>query len=354
MRFSSWCLPFVLLGCGSSSVSVAPDDAAITDASDALDAVADDATSDVTTDAITDASDGAAPTLRACATTGKGGIAGDVCYLLTPAESGLPAAGVNATVDQYALRPTSGARGKLVLFFNGSGGSPAAGTRPSPTTNFYTTARAAGLHLFAVSYRSDDAIGVLCKGDDACFLPTRRTVLTGVYEAGAPASLKGITADEGAFARLLAGLQTLAAGDPSGGWDAFLDPTATKPVDRIRWSKLIPAGHSQGGGHAALVGRSFAVDRVVALSSPCDQTATGPASWLDVSKSTYATSPAAAYYGLGAPGDTVCTGYPAIWTALGMATSRQHADAVVCAGAAAHGATIECVENAPVWTTMLQ
>ena len=67
--------------------------------------------------------------LRACATTGNGAVAGDTCFLLTPAESGLPAAGHRAGIDQYALRPTASARGKLVVFFNGSGGGPAAGPR---------------------------------------------------------------------------------------------------------------------------------------------------------------------------------------------------------------------------------
>jgi len=343
-----------LLGCGSNTTEIAdtsPDGAADVD-TDAIAEAASDAPDAITPE--TDAPGDASATLRPCPTTGKGAVAGDACFLLTPAESGLPPGGVNATVDQYALRPTSGARGKLVVFFNGSGGSPLAGARGSATANFYATARAAGLHVVALSYRSDDAIGVLCKGDDACFLPTRRTVMTGVFESGAAPSLAGIAVHEGALARLHAALTTLAARDPSGGWGAFVDPSAAKPVDRVKWSLVIAAGHSQGGGHAALVGKMFAIDRVVALSSPCDQTATGPASWLDVGKTPYATSPAAAFHGLGAPGDPICAGYPAIWESLGLAAARRHADATICAGSAAHGASLECVENAPTWTKMLE
>lgn len=344
-----------LLGCSSSTTEVA-DTGAVDDASDgATDAVVEAAPDTIgpdttTTDAPTDAT----KVLRPCPTTGKGAVAGDACFLLTPAESGLPASGVNATVDQYALRPTSGARGKLVVFFNGSGGSPLAGTRGSATANFYATARAAGLHVIALSYRSDDTIGSLCKGDDACFLPTRRTVMTGVFEAGAAPAVAGMAVHEGALPRLVAALATLSALDPSGGWGAFLDVGAAKPADRVKWSLVMAAGHSQGGGHAALIGKMFAIDRVVALSSPCDQTSTGPASWLDVGKTTYATSPAAAFHGLGAPGDTICSGYPAIWESLGLAAARRHADATVCAGAAPHGASIECPENAPTWTKMLE
>ena len=303
---------------------------------------------------VTDTADAPAGTLRRCPTSGRGAVAGDECFLVTPIESGLPAGGANANVDQYALRPASGARGKLVVFFNGSGGSPLAGTRGSPSENFYATARSVGLHVFAISYRSEDAVGVLCKGDDACYLPTRRAIVTGSYEMGAASALSGIATHEGALVRLYAGLSTLAARDPSGGWGAFIDSAATKPGERIRWSTIVAAGHSQGGGHAALLGKAFAIDRVVALASPCDQTASGPASWLDVSKSMFATSPAAKFHGLGAPGDVICSGYTAVWTALGIDVSRKHADATVCAGSAAHAAPLDCVENAAAWKKMFE
>lgn len=315
--------------------------------------VVDSATNEtaVTDSATTDVAAGA---LRRCPTTGRGAVTGDECLLLTPVESGLPPSGANANVDQYALRPTTGARGKLVVFFNGSGGSPLAGTRGSPSANFYATARAAGLHVLAISYRSDDSVGGLCKGDDACYLPTRRAIITGAFEMGAAPALSGIATHEGALLRLYAGLSTLAARDPSGGWGAFIDPAAEKPGERIRWSTIVAAGHSQGGGHAALLGKAFAIDRVVVLASPCDQTPSGPASWLDVSKSMFATSPATKFHGLGAPGDAICSGYPAVWSSLGMDASRKHADATVCAGSAAHSAPLECVENAAAWKKMLE
>ena len=342
-------LSLLIAGCSSSTQVVTVDSGTVDAASDVVVEGASDVASEVTPEVATDAGDA-----RRCATTGKGAVAGDVCLLLTPAECGL--SGANAAVNQYALRPVTGARGRLMIFFNGSGGSPLAGTKGTPATNFYTTARSAGLHVFAVSYRSDDSIGSLCKGDDACFLPTRRAILTGVSESGTASAVSSIAPAEGAYARIAGGLTYLAAHDPSGGWDAFFDASKSAPSERIRWSLVIATGHSQGGGHAALIGRSFAIDRVVALSSPCDQTAAGPASWLDATKSTYATSPAVAFHGIGAPGDTICPGYPASWTALGLDASRKHPDAIVCAGSTlgAHSATIECVENAPAWTSALE
>ena len=339
----------LLVGCGSeTSTAVAPTDAG-------TDVEPSDTVADTLGDTLVDTGTTAdAGSLRRCATSGKGAVVGDECFLLTPTESGLPASGANAAVDQYALRPSTGARGKLLVFFNGSGGSPTAGTRGSATESFYATARAVGLHVFAVSYRSDDSVGSLCKGDDACFLATRRTIMTGAFETGAAPSLMGIAAHEGAIVRVYAGLRSLAARDPAGGWGAFVDEGASKPLEKIRWSLVIASGHSQGGGHAAILGKTFALERVVALASPCDMTASGPSSWLDASKSTYVTSPASAFHGLGAPGDTTCSGYAAIWTTLGLDPSRKHADAIVCAGSLAHSAPLECVENAPAWKKMLE
>lgn len=290
--------------------------------------------------------------LRKCATSGRGALVGDACYLVSPAEAGLPASGAGATEDQYALRPTTNARGKLLLFLNGSGGSPR-GAVVSPTANFYISGRDAGLHVLGLSYRSDKAIGQLCSGVDACFEPARQTILRGAFQAGAPTELQGITADEGVYSRLYATLRTLAASDGGGGWDAFLTG-GTSAETSIVWSKILVSGHSQGGGHAALIGRDHAVDRVVMLSSPCDAVRNdAPATWLTKS-AVYKTDPSVAFQGLGAPGDAICPAYAAAWVALEMPGNARRGDATVCAGAGAHGASLGCTENAPTWAAMLR
>jgi hypothetical protein len=79
--------------------------------------------------------------LRRCPTTGQGAMEGEVCFVVSPAETGLEASGTNANVDQYALRPQTNARGALLVFFNGSGGSPRAGTGTA-AGSFYGVARA--------------------------------------------------------------------------------------------------------------------------------------------------------------------------------------------------------------------
>jgi hypothetical protein len=295
---------------------------------------------------------GATPMLRLC----PGKTVADNCFVLTPAESGLPESGANAMVDQYALRPTTAPlRHQLLLFLNGSGGSPQAAVAAG-ATNWYTTARDAGLHVLGVSYRSDEAIGNLCTGAtrDACFVPSRDTVLLGVYQSGAASSLATIRSDEGVYARMAAALVMLTAADPLGGWDAFIDLAQLKTAENsVRWDRVLVSGHSQGGGHAALLGRRHALARVLMLSSPCDGAGTNPASWL-ANDGTWATDPKTRFVGLGAPGDNTCPSYATAWTSLGMPASVGRTDASVCAGQSAHGATLFCASNALAWQLMLQ
>jgi hypothetical protein len=179
-------------------------------------------------------------------------------------------------------------------------------------------------------------------------------VLTGAPQAATAMALQGIVAHEGVYARVAAALVTLAAGDPSGGWEAFIDRAMmANPEQAIRWPLVMAAGHSQGGGHAALLGRRHPLARVIALASPCDRVGAASARWL-VNDGSYATDPTTRFFGLGAQGDTICAGYPAAWESLRMPASARQSDAVVCAGDQPHGAPIGCVENASRWERMLQ
>lgn len=289
--------------------------------------------------------------LGRCPTTGAGAMEGDVCFTVTPAEAGLPAEGSGATVPQYALRPPANARGQLVLFFNGSGGSPRAGTGTS-AGSFYGVARAQGFHVLAVSYLSGTAVGSLCRNDDACFEPTRATILTGIEQPGASTSLGEVAPDEGVFERVVATLRLLEAGDPMGGWARYLDASVTGDAERaIRWESVVVSGHSQGGGHAALIAKRQKVARAVMLASPCDGDGAAVASWL--SSATGWKTPPSDLRGLWTVGDTTCPRAPETWRALGMAASARRDDGPLCAGETAHAAPLRCASNASTWATML-
>lgn len=53
------------------------------------------------------------------------------------------------------------------------------------------------------------------------------------------------------------------------GWTQYLDDTGEAP----RWDRIAVGGHSQGSGHAAMIGRFFSVDRVLLFAG------TEPAPW---------------------------------------------------------------------------
>lgn len=56
----------------------------------------------------------------------------------------------------------------------------------------------------------------------------------------------------------------LAKEDPAGEWGEFL--ANGQPA----WSHIVIAGHSQGSGHAAYLGKLFSVERVLIFSGPQD------------------------------------------------------------------------------------
>ncbi|MFO0558054.1 MAG: hypothetical protein U0269_08540 [Polyangiales bacterium] len=354
MSFARSTFTLVALSLAACSPSPAPADALDRDAL-AQDALAQDA---VTNDAPApqDGSTLDAPnSTDASSSVGRCPSGLDPCFTLTPAATGLPSSGANADAEQYALRPASNPRGNLLVFLNGSGGSPRTAAA-TPTNNFYTVARDAGLHVLAVSYRSDDAVGQLCATAamrDACFLATRTTILTGRFQPGSATALSGIAEHEGVYARVLAALVTLHREDPAGGWGAFFDAARiATPEQAIRWPLVLASGHSQGGGHAALLGRRHALERVIALASPCDNVAGTPASWL-VNDGMYATDPATRFVGIAATGDRICSAFAAVWESLRMAPAARVADAVVCAGFDEHAAPLKCLENAGRWRAAL-
>lgn len=283
--------------------------------------------------------------LRQCPAAG-----GELCFLLTPAESGLKGQGADA--DQYALRPGDGARGQLLVFLNGSGGTPLSGAA-GLERSWYGIARAEGLHVLGVSYRSGAAVGTLCQGDDACFEPTRVSQVTGVLQPGAANALSDLLVDEGIEVRLASALRELARRDPAGGWADFLEPPDGGATE-VRWERLFVSGHSQGGGHAALLGKRHLVARVLMLASPCDALRDGqPAAWLSDATG-WATDPSTRFFGLWAQGDGTCAAAPAAWERLGMPATARDLTADVCSGQAAHSAPLTCVTNEARWRAMLR
>ena len=301
--------------------------------------------------------------LQSCPTSGLGGVPSQgACWVFSPASAGASTLGQNAGRLNYALEPPGSARSTLVVLLNGSGSNPSQLTNGT-TRNLFAAALESGNHVLAVAYRSDVAVVRMCDTRPDCYGASRSTLVTGVFANGADGSLADIREDEGIVARIDQALRTLAASRPQAGWDAFVRATAATPADRISWPRVIAAGHSQGGGHAAYLGKLFPMIRVVQFSATCDAAAGVPAPWT-AADSGWVTSPAASFFGLSAPtvftgglptaGDLNCPYHLAVWQNLGMPASNQDDNAVTCAGFDPHPASIVCPENYPRWVALFR
>jgi hypothetical protein len=292
-------------------------------------------------------------------------LAAAPCVTFTPEQAGANPSGDNATTAEYALEPAAAAKGAIVVQLNGSLGSPA-GQIADPTKNIYNAAAGAGFHVLGLAYRSTAIVGVLCKDNAPCFGATRKTLILGVRQPGAPLSLASIRVDEGIVARIDAALRLLAATRPTAGWGQFIaDPTAADASQRVAWSKVIASGHSQGGGHAAYLGQLFPLREVVQLSSTCDAVLAAPAPWTAAGE-TWGTSPALHFVGFAAPttfdaggnaiaGDTACPYHAAVWANMGLDPSRRHDDAATCgASGNTHSASVGCADNFERWGALYE
>ena len=103
----------------------------------------------------------------------------------------------------------------------------------------------------------------------------------------------------------------LARRHPEQGWSAFLNG------DEPRWDRIAAAGHSQGGGHAAMMGKELPLERVVMLSAPADCIGSGeePAPWLRRRGAT----PPENYFGFSHLRDPAIGRILSAWEALGLA-----------------------------------
>lgn len=216
----------------------------------------------------------------------------------------------NAAITQWrephliARNPQVPARNQLFLFFCGSYGIPA---RQRLIT---TLAARLGYHAINLSYPNSWTVGGLCRGsqDPDCHGQVRLDVLDG----GGRSGLLQIRAAESIENRLRSLLAYLATQAPAQGWECFLDN-----MGGIDWSSLVIAGHSQGGGQAAIIGKRYRVARVIMLAAPVDhlRTLQCPAAWLSAPGAT----PSDRYYGFVHQADQGFEHIKRSWELLGMA-----------------------------------
>lgn len=151
--------------------------------------------------------------------------------------------------------PQSVSHHRLFLFLVGTG------NQAISSLNIDSVFAGWGYHAISLDYENS-VLAASCthNPDSSTFDRYREAIVT-----GAPVSEKiQVKPADSILNRFQKLLIYLARNDPDGGWGEFLHNG--QPV----WSRIIVAGHSQGSGHAAYIGKLFRVERVLIFSGPQD------------------------------------------------------------------------------------
>lgn len=220
-----------------------------------------------------------------------------------PADTGSGIDRAGLAQRHYVALPQKATHRKplLVVFLGGSLSNPAA------YTDISNEAAALGHGVIDLRYPDQHVVGTVCAGDDECFTQYRGETLFGAgtrYAPGAPVygspEIEVDTANSivNRLVSLLAYLSTVKTDwDPDPGyWRQFLVRDANSPYVVSYgnvypdWSRIILAGHSQGGANAAFLALHLPsankLHRVVMFSSPDDHVGDAAASWIAETSST--------------------------------------------------------------------
>jgi para-nitrobenzyl esterase len=194
----------------------------------------------------------------------------------------------NLEPHYVALNKSVPARNQLFLFFPGTGG------KPHMYQQIINTAADLGFHAIALNYPNDRAVNgpTLCGGTNTdldCYAKVRLEIKDGTDRT----PLVTITRANSIENRLIKLLLYLHARFPNDGWGQYLEDDLS-----IRWSSIVVSGHSQGGGHAGIIGRYHLVARVVMFAAMDYNARAGrPANWIALPSSTPNATPPERFYG---------------------------------------------------------
>lgn len=185
----------------------------------------------------------------------------------------------------YVLQPEAAGRHNVLVIFLGGTGST-----PSDYSAIADHVSNLGFAVVDLRYPDGRLVGAFCNASDACFTNLRGETCFGAataYASGSPtydSKIIGVDAANSIIGRTVAVIDYMATlggdRDPDY-WRQFLIADPQSPYMSRHfgpaypdWSKIIIAGHSQGGGDAAFIGLHLpagsALRRVVMLSAPND------------------------------------------------------------------------------------
>jgi len=174
-------------------------------------------------------------------------------YFISPADTD-PSIG-SALHNHYVVsNPWTPQRDVLFLFFPGT---------LSRATNYKMLCEAAadqGFHAVSLQYVNDVSVNNKCERSRnlECYENMRREILFGSDFS----PHVNVSRPNSAENRLVKLLRYLAVQYPLDGWEQYLTAGGVP-----RWSRIMVAGHSQGGGHAAMIGKYYSTAGVLMFAS---------------------------------------------------------------------------------------
>ena len=201
-------------------------------------------------------------------------------------------------------------KNQLFLFFPGTGGVA------FNYLQINNTAADLGFHAVNLTYPNNEAVNELCGGANTnldCYGNVRLETKDGVNRSNL-VSVNRANSIENRLIKLLIHLRNTA---PTQDWGQFL-----LDDNSVNWSKIVTSGHSQGGGHAAIIGRYHSVVRVVMFASMDFNGATNSVpNWIALPNSTPNATTPGKFFGFSHQRDesvnfTLLSNR--IWTAFGM------------------------------------
>jgi hypothetical protein len=204
--------------------------------------------------------------------------------------------------DHYVwLDTTVRSNNKLFVFLPGTGLTPAL------YQLVQQEAARLGYHVIGLMYVNTPGLAKVCPNDPdpaTCYQNSRLEIIDGIDRSVWVDVNRANSIDN----RLTKLLEYLAAQYPDEGWERFLLRDAPK------WTQIAISGHSQGGGHAAMIAKIHMVARVVMFSSVTDSLQGASPPWV----ATHIT-PSDRYYGFDHALDEQFRSIRSSWDSLGIA-----------------------------------
>ncbi|MCI5056825.1 MAG: T9SS type A sorting domain-containing protein [Flavobacteriales bacterium] len=190
-------------------------------------------------------------------------IHSEVAAILTDSTIDLDFTAGDTVRHQIFLDQSVTKKNKLLLFLPGTGARPG-----EHYTEFLKLGAQEGYHSLGLVYKNTISISGVCgtnaTTDTLCSEKARSEIIYGT-DLSNEVQVDSSNAILNRLKKVLMHLNNTA---PTFGWDNFIDPQGN-----ILWQNIAIAGHSQGGGHAALLARDHLLYRVLFFNSPSDQNA---------------------------------------------------------------------------------